>query len=145
MIAWFKARHDQEWDFRTYDLRENEKGEPIGYKPYRFKQEIGLPYNLANVQCALNTMWETTRDCFMLVCIINKNEEHKNKELGVIQNNYIMDVKTGVIREAKFSFGEYQELLIDQRYLGPTSMFRTFDFKEGKPLKTPIYYINNET
>ena len=24
-------------------------------------------------------------------------------------------------------------------------MFRTFDFKDGKPLKTPIYYINNET
>lgn len=23
MVAWFKARHDQEWDFRTYDLREN--------------------------------------------------------------------------------------------------------------------------
>lgn len=81
----------------------------------------------------------------MLVCISNKTEEHKNKEIGVIQNNYIMDVKTGVIREAKFSFGEYQELLIDQRNLGPTSMFRTFDFKEGKPLKTPIYYINNET
>jgi len=56
-----------------------------------------------------------------------------------------MDVKTSVIREAKFNFGEYQELLIDQRHLGPTSMFRTFDFKDGKPLKTPIYYINNET
>jgi hypothetical protein len=38
MIAWFKARHDQEWDFRTYDLRENEKGEPIGYKAYKIKQ-----------------------------------------------------------------------------------------------------------
>jgi hypothetical protein len=24
-------------------------------------------------------------------------------------------------------------------------MFRTFDFKEGEPLETPIYYINNET
>lgn len=24
-------------------------------------------------------------------------------------------------------------------------MFRTFDFFEGKPLKTPIFYINNET
>ncbi len=81
----------------------------------------------------------------MLVCISNKADEHKNKDLGVVQNNYICDTKTGVIREAKFSLGEYQELVIDQTYLGPTCMFRTFDFKDGKPLKTPIYYINNET
>lgn len=90
-------------------------------------------------------MWELTRDRFLLVCISNKNEQHQNKDLGVIQNNYVLDVKTNIIREAKFSFGEHQELTIDQRYLGPTSMFRTFDFKDGKALKTPIYYINNET
>lgn len=146
MIAWFKARHDNEWDFRTYDLRidENTK-EIVGYKAYKIKQEIGIPYGLANVQCALNTMWETSRDVFMMVCISNKTDDHKNKDLGVIQNNYILDVKTSVIREAKFSLGEYQELVIDQTYLGPTCMFRTFDFKDGKPLETPIYYINNET
>jgi len=34
----------------------------------------------------------------MMVCISNKTDEHKNKDLGVIQNNYILDVKTGVIR-----------------------------------------------
>ena len=82
----------------------------------------------------------------MLVCISNKNDEnHKNKELGVVQNNYIFDTKTGTIREAKFSFGWYQELVIDQYNLGPVCMFRTFDFKDGEPLETPIYYINNET
>lgn len=72
MIVWFKTRHDQEWDFRTYDLRKNEKGEPIGYKSYKIKQEIGLSYNMANFQCALNTMWEATQNCFMLVCITSK-------------------------------------------------------------------------
>ncbi len=50
-------------------------------------------------------MWENTKDSFMLVCISNKTEEHKNKELGVIQNNYILNVKTEQIREAKFAFG----------------------------------------
>ena len=74
MMAWFKARHDQDWDFRTYDLRQNEQGEPIRYKAYRIKQEIGTPYGLTNVQCALNTMWELTRDRFLLVCISNKND-----------------------------------------------------------------------
>jgi hypothetical protein len=65
--------------------------------------------------------------------------------LGVIQNNYICDTKTGNIREAKFSFGELHDLLIDQQYLGPTCVFRTFDFKDGKALTTPVYYVNNET
>ncbi len=35
--------------------------------------------------------------------------------------------------------------MVDQRGLGRTSMFRSFDFKEGKALTTPIFYINNET
>lgn len=98
-----------------------------------------------NVQCALNTMWETTRDVFMMVCISNKIDDQKNKDLGIIQNNYILDVKTSVIREAKFSLGELHQLVIDQTYLGHTCMFRTFDFKDGKPLTTPVYFINNET
>lgn len=34
--------------------------------------------------------------------------------------------------------------MIDQRSMGPTSMFRTFDFKDGKPLPTPIFYVDNE-
>jgi hypothetical protein len=39
MIAWFKARHDNEWDFRTYDLRIDENTKDIvGYKEYKIKQ-----------------------------------------------------------------------------------------------------------
>ncbi len=34
----------------------------------------------------------------MLVCISNKTDDHINKELGVVQNNYICDTKTGTIR-----------------------------------------------
>lgn len=81
----------------------------------------------------------------MLVCISNKTDNEKNKELGVIQNNYICDTVAGTIREANFSFGELHDLLIDQTYLGSHCMFRTFDFKDGKALTTPIYYINNAT
>jgi hypothetical protein len=100
---------------------------------------------MATTQVAINTMWETTKNCFMLVCISNKTDDQKNKELGVVQNNYIFDTKAKTVREAKFSFGDLHDLLIDQTALGPHSMFRTFDFKDGKPLKTPVYYVNNST
>ena len=81
----------------------------------------------------------------MMVCMSNTKNKNKNKDLDVIHNNYILNVETNQIREAKFSFGELQDLVIDQTYLGDFCMFRTFDFKDGKPLTTPIYYINNET
>ena len=54
-------------------------------------------------------------------------------------------MKSGHTRETKFTFGKHQDYLIDQKYMGPTSMFRTFDFEAGKPLPTPVYYVNNET
>ncbi len=52
----------------------------------------------------------------------------------MIQNNFIFDVAKNEVREAKFGFGELHDLLIDQTYLGDVCMFRTFDFKDGKPL-----------
>eukprot|EP00178_Gracilaria_changii_P003646 TRINITY_DN15474_c0_g1_i1.p1 TRINITY_DN15474_c0_g1~~TRINITY_DN15474_c0_g1_i1.p1 ORF type:complete len:122 (-),score=15.27 TRINITY_DN15474_c0_g1_i1:46-411(-) len=48
------------------------------------------------------------------------------------------------MREAKFKFDNFQDLTIDQHSFGSTCMFRTFDFQDGKPLSTPIYYIDNE-
>jgi hypothetical protein len=47
---------------------------------------------MINVKCALNTMWEVRPNEFMMVCITNKTEDKKNKELGVIQNNYVLNV-----------------------------------------------------
>lgn len=71
MMCWFKARHDEYWDFKTYDLRDDPKGK---LNVYKIKNEIGVPYGITNIQCAMNTMWETTKNCFMLVCISNKTE-----------------------------------------------------------------------
>ena len=81
----------------------------------------------------------------MFVCISNKSDNEKNKELDLIQNNYICDTKKQTVREAKFGFGWHHDYLIDQTYMGPTCMFRTFNFENGKPLKAPVFYINNET
>lgn len=49
------------------------------------------------------------------------------------------------MREAKFTFKQYQDLHLDQHNFGNTCMFRSFDFDNGQPLPTPVYYINNET
>ena len=37
----------------------------------------------------------------------------------------------------------FMTYLSTKPYLGDVSMFRTFDFKDGKPLTTPIYYVDN--
>jgi hypothetical protein len=74
---------------------------------------------MTKVQCALNTMWQIRPHEFMMVCISNKTDEQKNKELGIIQNNYILNTLTGTLRESKMCFGEqYQELVIDQTSIG---------------------------
>lgn len=106
---------------------------------------MGTPYNMTTVQLCMTNMWEVTKNVFMMICITNKTDEQKNKELGVVQNNFICDTATGNIREAKFSFGDLHELVMDQTYLGNHSMFRTFEFKDGKALTTPVYYIDNKT
>ena len=71
MMAWFKARHDNQWEFRTYDLRDNPDGK---FKIYKMKQQIGIPYGMTTVQVAMNTMWQTTKGSFMFVCISNKTD-----------------------------------------------------------------------
>lgn len=54
MIAWFKPRHDNEWEFKTYDLRDDPKG---NLNIYKIKQTIGIFYGMKVVQVAMNTMW----------------------------------------------------------------------------------------
>lgn len=34
-MAWFKARHDNEWEFKTYDLRDDPNGK---LNVWKFKQ-----------------------------------------------------------------------------------------------------------
>ena len=54
MICWYKARQDNEWEWKTYDLRDDLNGK---FMNYRFNQEIGLPYNMNTVQIAIDKMW----------------------------------------------------------------------------------------
>lgn len=88
-------------------------------------------------------MWEMRPNEFMLVCISNRTEPTIKGE--PINNNYVWDVKENNMREAKFTLGNFQDLHLDQHNFGNTCMFRSFDFENGQPLETPVYYINNET
>jgi hypothetical protein len=63
-----------------------------------------------------------------MVCISDKPDTAKNKDLNVVQDIYVFDTKSKIVREAKFGFGELHPLQVDHRNLGPTCMVRTFDF-----------------
>lgn len=107
---------------------------------------MGLAYGLNKVEIAVNTIWEMKKDIFCICSITSKTEQEKKNAAGVVNNNYIMDVKTGVIRESKFWFDtKYNDYQIDTHYMGPNSMFRTYMFENGKVVRAPVYYINNET
>ena len=75
---------------------------------------------------------------FMLVCIssLSNNADKVN-------NNYVYNAKDQTLRPALFTLGNYADLNLDQHNFGNTCMFRTFDYEGGKPLETPVYYINN--
>jgi hypothetical protein len=87
-------------------------------------------------------MWEMTPLKFMLVCVSNLSN---NSEPEKVNNNFVFTAKDQNLRPSLFSLGKYADLHIDQHNFGTTSMFRTFDFESGKPLDTPVVYLNNET
>jgi hypothetical protein len=143
MIAWFKPRNDEEIEIKTFDLRDDPKGK---YNHYKIRNTIGEPYGLNKVELAISSLWESKKGLFCLVCISNKTDSKAINKEGVVNNNFIVDVDTLTMREAKYSFeNKYNDYLIDYLYLGPISMFRTFYFKDGKVERSPVYYVNNET
>ena len=143
MMCWFKPRNDEEIEIKTFDLRDDPKG---AYRRWVVRNTAGVPYGLDRFEMAINTMWEVRRGQFMLVCISNKTENNSLNKDGVINNNYVVDVTAETIREASFSFNkDFNDYQIDQLYLGPISMFRTFCFFDGKVQPSPVYYVNNET
>jgi len=143
MIVWFKPRNDEEIELKMFDLREDPKGK---YRCHRIRNTIGEPYNLNKVEMAITDIWETKRNNLCLVTVSNKTEHKAFNKDGVVNNNFILDLDLGTLRESKFSFEQkYNDYLIDYINLGPICMFRTFYFQDGKVETTPVYYIDNET
>lgn len=55
MYVWFKGRHDDGFEFKTYDLREDPKGK---INVYKFGNEVGKADGMNKTQVAITTMWE---------------------------------------------------------------------------------------
>lgn len=143
MIAWFKPRNDEEIELKTYDLRDDPKGR---FNRYHIKNTIGEAYALNKVEMAITNLWETRRGNFCVVSVSNKTENKALNKEGVVNNNFIVDVEAGTVRETRFSFDpKYNDYLIDYYSMGSISMFRTFYFQDGKVETTPVYYVDNET
>jgi len=55
MVCWFKGRHDDGFEFRTFDLRDDPQGK---YTIYNFPNDIGkfVPNN-PKAEVAITTMW----------------------------------------------------------------------------------------
>lgn len=140
-IVWFKGRQDDGFEIRTYDLKTDPQSQEGHYKKHEHANEVGKSQGLNKCEVAITTMWEMRPNEYLLVCISNRTEPKD----GPINNNYVWDVSANTMRESKFTLGKYQDLHLDQYNFGNTCMFRTFDFENGQPLETPVYYINNET
>jgi len=54
LIIWFKARHDEQFEIKTFDLRDDPKGK---YTYYKIRNSIGDPYGMPKVECAMATAW----------------------------------------------------------------------------------------
>lgn len=148
MIVWFRYKHEGEVEFNYFDLRTDPKNTKMS--TVRINNTGGQAYNINNFSLSLANVWETKPGQFCLVGNSNKEANGKNAD-GIINNNYIVDVNEGTMRETKFWFKDpkdgfaWNDQLIEYFYMGPVSVFHTFRHEAGKTLTTPVYYVSNET
>ena len=95
MIIWYKARHDEEFEFRMFDLRNDLNGK---YNVIKIKNTIGQPYHLNKVECAVANIWQIKKNQYCLACISNKTESKAVNSEGLINNNFILDMDHQTIR-----------------------------------------------
>lgn len=99
--------------------------------------------HLLKMEALIFNAWQLTASKFIFLCWTGKEV---NKMGGTPNTNFVIDIaNNGLITEAQFSFGPYQELLIDCLNLGTYSMFRTFKWENGKGVPSPTYYVHNAT
>jgi hypothetical protein len=80
-----------------------------------------------------------------MVTNTNRLEANKPNPKGKFNNNYVVDVVAGTIREFKADWPDkWNTLQIDTINLGTISIFHTLDFEKGEPLHTPVFFVHNE-
>lgn len=97
------------------------------------------------METVITNVWHLYEKKYIFICLTNKTE---SKRIGgtVINSNFVVNIDKNdkrEIRQSKFTFGPYQDYLIDYYNLGICSMFRTYMIENGKVLKTPTYFVDN--
>ena len=68
IICWYKPRHDDSFEFKTYEIVDN-KGR---YKLYKFNNALAAEANLLKVETAILSVWELRKSHFVFICLTNK-------------------------------------------------------------------------
>jgi hypothetical protein len=103
-------------------------------------------YNMASMEAAILEVWEFRQGELLLYTATNKNEKTAiSPTLKVVNNTFIWNLHTNIIRECYFAFdSKYHDLQIDLVGTPEFSMFRTFYFESNKVLDSPTYFVRNE-
>jgi hypothetical protein len=137
-MCWFKPRHDDSFEFKTYEIVE---GKGL-YKIYRFSTPISVEPHTPKMETVILNAWQLHQKNYIFVCLTSKTESRRDGGT-VINSNFVVNLEKGEIRQSRFTFGPYQDYLIDYFNLGIHSMFRTYRFEDGKVMKTPTYFVDN--
>jgi hypothetical protein len=138
-VAWWHPKHDATVEFSTYSLLENHNG---WLGTVKVNNTLGADYKIPQFGIEIANLWETVPHVYLLVC--NTNRPSSENE-ATPNNNYILDARKEIIREAKFSFPDkWNKQLMEYFNLGEVSAFHTFSYEKGEAIPSPVYYVNNE-
>lgn len=142
-VGWFLTKQEQLLKFHTFDLETNQ--EEGTHRTFTINNTIGKEVGLENLSLALINMWQLRPNTYMMVTNTNRLEANKPNSKGKFNNNYVVDVVAGTIREFKTDWPDkWNTLQIDTINLGAISIFHTLDFEKGEPLHTPVFFVHNE-
>lgn len=121
-MCWYKPRHDDSFEFKTYEIIEGKGGI---FKTYRFNNPISAEPHITKMETVILNAWQLYPRSYIFICLTNKTESSKDGGT-VINSNFVINLDKLEVRKSRFTFGPYQDCLIDYYNLGIHSMFRTF-------------------
>jgi hypothetical protein len=68
----------------------------------KIKNTLGDPYGIEKINCAVQEVWEMKPNVFCIVATTEKTERKCINTRQNVINNFIWEVDSGTIREARF-------------------------------------------
>lgn len=126
MIVWWKPLKDNGVHFFSFDLRDSTKGSlkqyrislekifySLGYSNFKYKMEIGTTH-----------IWEIQKKVFLIILLVSIGSIEKK----IYYTRFLKyDSNHNNIKEARFSFGQVQDYIINCYNLGRNSMFLSYN------------------